>query len=169
MDVSYPFYRSCVYFVHLARKNTRENQLLELFKNVFFFLLIFSIEELKFAFTGTKISGKRNYWRVRTTVRTRLTKVVNASDCSDSGLSFLPVSASTLLFSNIWQLFGNLSKRPRTMVHGKFRAKGIPDGLSFVSHPYKRCSLNIHRHGSAPPVTFRYSQHLKMWNNKKRA
>lgn len=73
----------------------------ELFKNVSFFLLIFSIEELKFAFTGTKISGKRNHWRVRTTVRTRLTKVVNASDCSDSGLSFLPVSASTLLFSNI--------------------------------------------------------------------
>lgn len=35
----------------------------ELFKNVSFFLLIFSIEELKFTFTGTKISGKRNHWR----------------------------------------------------------------------------------------------------------
>lgn len=27
------------------------------------------------------------------------------------------------------------------MVHSKFRAKGMPNGLSFVSLPYKRCSL----------------------------
>lgn len=82
-----------------------------------------------------------NRWRVRTCRSYEFNRSGKRVGSFRVGFRFLRVSASTLLFSNIWQLFGNLSKRRRTMVHSKFRAKGMPNGLSFVSLPYKRCSL----------------------------